>query len=163
MKTKIILMMLLLGFIGNEANAIWIVRLECHDKCAKIIHQEWPGLTIDKCKGVGKRNCHMSEHPGGGGIGISLAAQINSATDIEKALMRQVEQEINRGKKTGFILHNAADYSLGEINRIRGHAQRLLQMADAEPEEIAPFSNVFNFAVWRIDSNGSITIVVDSK
>jgi hypothetical protein len=76
--------------------------------------------------------------------------------------LRQVEENINSGKRSGFIIYNPEGYSQREINIIRLQANRALQMISNDVEPSANFNNQYKYAIWRVDSEGGITIYIEA-
>jgi hypothetical protein len=165
MKKIFTLIVALLSIVGlsNDAYAIKIIIKKCN-KCGVVKHVEigdW--YSKDVCRGSGAADCHIGIiAPGGGGdLTIDLTEHINNSDPIERKLLEQVQERINSGQRNGRIIYNQPNLTIQEVNSISARAQQMLQLSETNPSALESMADKHHFAIWKIEADDSITIIVD--
>jgi hypothetical protein len=165
MKQKLFSYILTITFLVtvSELSAkVWTIKISCSE-CGKIIDRDNGNKRTSICKGKGDLECPFIVRPFsmGNGITVDFTNAIESAGLIEKKLLKQVEDMINSGRKTGLIIHNPDALTNRETSQIRLHANRMLNIADNELEVPDNLIGKYKFATWRVNSDGSVSIALE--
>lgn len=151
-------------FLASDASAITIYNIKCQDDCGEV--KTYDGAIIHYVKCRGKRDLRCPVRLGsaaGGGVTIDLSGQIALTPDeVEKNLLRQVQDAINSGQTKGRIIPAANGQTSEEaLKAISNHADRMLEFADSKPQALEGMVDKHHFALWSISPEGHLTIIVD--